>query len=133
VQTLHADVADTPRNGSAVGGWACSDLRIQPVAVAAVAVPEGHLAVAAVHEPMVPDRRPVSVISPVGTQFLQQSCDLAAAPPFVGRSHPSSPRWSYLEGFVDYPYPPETDHAERLRDALKAWGEQAFRALFGDQ
>ena len=41
-------------------------------------------------------------------------------------------RW-YLEGFLDYPYHPETDHAERLRDALKAGGEQAFRTLFGDR
>ncbi|NQT16378.1 MAG: CHAT domain-containing protein [Planctomycetes bacterium] len=41
-------------------------------------------------------------------------------------------RW-YLESFLGYPFPPETDHAERVQDALKAWGEQAFLALFGDR
>ena len=38
-------------------------------------------------------------------------------------------RW-YLEGFLDYPFPPETEHAERVLDALRQWGEQAFAALF---
>jgi len=41
-------------------------------------------------------------------------------------------RW-YLEGFLDYPFPPETEHAERVRDALRRWGEQAFNKLFGDR
>jgi tetratricopeptide (TPR) repeat protein len=40
-------------------------------------------------------------------------------------------RW-YLETFLDYPFPPETDHADRVLAALKGWGEQAFAALFGD-
>ena len=31
------------------------------------------------------------------------------------------------------PFHPETDHAERVQDALKAWGEQAFLTLFGDR
>ena len=39
-------------------------------------------------------------------------------------------RW-YLEEFLDYPFPPETDRAERVLDALRRWGEQAFDALFG--
>ena len=39
----------------------------------------------------------------------------------------------YLESFLDYPFPPETEHAERVQDALKAWGEQAFEALFGNR
>ena len=39
-------------------------------------------------------------------------------------------RW-YLEAFLDYPFPPETDHAERVLAALKAWGEHAFGAVFG--
>lgn len=39
-------------------------------------------------------------------------------------------RW-YLEGFLDYPFPPETEHAEEVQQALKAWGRGAFGALFG--
>src|SRR5947208_606815 len=38
-------------------------------------------------------------------------------------------RW-YLEGFLDYPFPPETVRAERVLDAMKAWGSQAFDAVF---
>jgi hypothetical protein len=38
----------------------------------------------------------------------------------------------YLEEFLEYPFPPETDHAERVLDALRSWGEKAFLALFGD-
>jgi tetratricopeptide (TPR) repeat protein len=41
-------------------------------------------------------------------------------------------RW-YLEEFLDYPFPPETDHAARVQDALKTWGEEAFLALFGQR
>src|SRR5947209_2653546 len=41
-------------------------------------------------------------------------------------------RW-YLEGFLDYPFPPEIEHAERIRGALRAWGASAFEALFGDR
>jgi hypothetical protein len=52
--------------------------------------------------------------------------------PVEGR--PNSPlmrelRW-YLEQFLDYPFHPETDHAEHVLDALRAWGTQAFNALF---
>jgi len=38
-------------------------------------------------------------------------------------------RW-YLEQFLDYPFPPETDHAERVLEAVRTWGTQAFGALF---
>ncbi len=38
-------------------------------------------------------------------------------------------RW-YLEHFLDYPFHPEIGHAEHVLDALKAWGTQAFNALF---
>ena len=38
-------------------------------------------------------------------------------------------RW-YLEQFLDYPFPPETDHADHVIDALRAWGTQAFNVLF---
>ena len=41
-------------------------------------------------------------------------------------------RW-YLEGFLDYPFSPETEHAERVRDALRGWGVDAFNKLFGDR
>jgi tetratricopeptide (TPR) repeat protein len=39
-------------------------------------------------------------------------------------------RW-YLERFLEYPFEPETQHAELVERALKRWGEQAFVALFG--
>src|SRR6478609_1138996 len=39
----------------------------------------------------------------------------------------------YLEKFLDYPFPPETDHADRVLNALRDWGEQAFQALFGER
>src|SRR5712692_9483109 len=38
----------------------------------------------------------------------------------------------YLEGFLEYPFPPETEHAARILEALKSWGEKAFEALFGN-
>ncbi|MBN1508702.1 MAG: CHAT domain-containing protein [Sedimentisphaerales bacterium] len=38
-------------------------------------------------------------------------------------------RW-YLEQFLDYPFPPNTDRAERATEALQAWGTHAFKALF---
>jgi hypothetical protein len=41
-------------------------------------------------------------------------------------------RW-YLEEFLGYPFPPQTDRAERVQKALRRWGEQAFNALFGDR
>ncbi len=36
----------------------------------------------------------------------------------------------YLESFLDYPFSPETEHAERVQAALAAWGKRAFEALF---
>ena len=62
---------------------------------------------------------PAAVVSPVGF-------------PVEGRPDSDLMRelqW-YLETFLEYPFPPETDHAERVRDALRRWGEQAFEALF---
>ena len=38
-------------------------------------------------------------------------------------------RW-YLEKFLEYPFPPETTHAEAVLDALKAWGTACFNHLF---
>lgn len=38
-------------------------------------------------------------------------------------------RW-YLEHFPEYPFPPETGHAEHVLAALKTWGTEAFNALF---
>ncbi len=39
-------------------------------------------------------------------------------------------RW-YLESFLDYPFSPETEHAERVWQALQKWGEEGFESLFG--
>jgi tetratricopeptide (TPR) repeat protein len=39
----------------------------------------------------------------------------------------------YLETFLEYPFEPEIGHAERVLDSLRAWGQQAFEALFGDR
>src|SRR4051812_22050126 len=39
-------------------------------------------------------------------------------------------RW-YLEEFLNYPFDPETTHADLVLKALRRWGEQAFDALFG--
>lgn len=39
-------------------------------------------------------------------------------------------RW-YLERFLEYPFPPETDRAERLQAVLDDWGQENFSALFG--
>jgi hypothetical protein len=41
-------------------------------------------------------------------------------------------RW-YLEEFLGYPFPPETEHAERVLDALHKWGRDAFDALFDNR
>ncbi|HEY6250897.1 MAG TPA: tetratricopeptide repeat protein [Candidatus Angelobacter sp.] len=66
--------------------------------------------------------QPIAVVSPVGF-------------PVEGRPNSDLMRelqW-YLETFLDYPFPPETEHAERVLKALRDWGEQAFRALFEDR
>lgn len=39
----------------------------------------------------------------------------------------------YLEEFLDYPFSPETDHARRVLDALRDWGEAAFNAVFDNR
>lgn len=39
----------------------------------------------------------------------------------------------YLEKFLDWPFPPETERAERVRAALHRWGTQAFAALFHER
>src|SRR5437763_1721096 len=41
-------------------------------------------------------------------------------------------KW-YLESFLKFPFSPATEHADRVLDSLRAWGEQAFLALFGDR
>ena len=38
-------------------------------------------------------------------------------------------RW-YLENFLDYPFPPETDRAEQVQEALKQWGTEVFQGIF---
>ena len=69
-----------------------------------------------------------------------RSTDTVAIPSPIGfpvEGRPNSDlmcelRW-YLERFLGYPFPPETEHAERVRDALRKWGEEAFNKLFGDR
>ena len=39
----------------------------------------------------------------------------------------------YLESFLEYPFPPETDRADLILRTLKKWGEQTFEALFGQR
>ncbi len=39
----------------------------------------------------------------------------------------------YLEKFLDYPFDPDTYTAERVLDALAAWGGAAFNALFDNR
>src|SRR5579872_6922785 len=39
----------------------------------------------------------------------------------------------YLETFLDYPFPPETDHADRVQEALRDWGQQAFLSLLASR
>jgi hypothetical protein len=38
-------------------------------------------------------------------------------------------RW-YLEKFLDYPFHPNTEVAERIQKTLDEWGKQTFKALF---
>src|SRR4051812_32178687 len=63
---------------------------------------------------------PAAVASPV--EFSVEGCP--------GSDLMYELQW-YLETFLDYPFPPETDRAERVRNTLRRWGEQAFDALFG--
>lgn len=44
-------------------------------------------------------------------------------------SFPRELRW-YLERFLDYPFSPDTERADRLLAALNAWGQTAFTSLF---
>ncbi|MCG6862771.1 MAG: tetratricopeptide repeat protein, partial [Chromatiaceae bacterium] len=39
----------------------------------------------------------------------------------------------YLEQFLDYPFPPNTEIAERIQKALRGWGEESFERLFTGQ
>jgi hypothetical protein len=36
----------------------------------------------------------------------------------------------YLERFLEYPFPPRTEQAANVEEALESWGRQAFSALF---
>jgi len=37
----------------------------------------------------------------------------------------------YLENFLDYPFPPETERATHVLESLRHWGREAFETLFG--
>ncbi len=55
--------------------------------------------------------------------------------PVEGRPHSSlmgELQW-YLESFLDYPFPPDTERAERVRHALRQWGQEGFEGLFGSR
>ena len=41
----------------------------------------------------------------------------------------SALRW-YFERFLEYPFPPRTEQAANIEDALEAWSRQTFDALF---
>lgn len=41
-------------------------------------------------------------------------------------------RW-YLDRFLDYPFHPDTDVAERVQDSLRRWGVEAFNGLFDNR
>ncbi|MEH6876359.1 MAG: tetratricopeptide repeat protein, partial [Candidatus Competibacter sp.] len=63
---------------------------------------------------------PVAIVSPASTPVKD-----------LPNSNLSAELCWYLEEFLDYPFPPVTDRAEHVQDALRGWGEQAFTALFG--
>ena len=67
------------------------------------------------------------------------TAQVAIAPPvgFAVEGRPESDlvrelRW-YLEDFLGYPFPPETEHADRVLAAPNQWGRQAFDALFDNR
>jgi len=72
------------------------------------------------------------VLEPDGDATPPTELPPAAGYPVEGR--PTSDlmadlRW-YLEDFLEYPFHPETEHAERVLQALRNWAEDAFNALF---
>jgi hypothetical protein len=72
-------------------------------------------------------------VAPGGRQICRRGADHGArSAPGRGRLDSNLSRelrW-YLEEFLDYPFPPRTEVAERVQDALHKWGEQNFGALF---
>ena len=38
----------------------------------------------------------------------------------------------YLESYLDYPYGPNQERAQRVTEALRSWGTHAFETLFGE-
>src|SRR5262249_21010085 len=86
------------------------------------------------HQPAKPDTFMVSRIAP--DYKASDPVKLPSPYSFKVEGRPDSDlmqelRW-YLEDFLSYPFPPETDHADRVLRALKAWGERAFEALFSN-
>ena len=95
----------------------------------------------AIH-PLVVQHQPGSD-PPVFRVVAVRGADLKAAEPVLitpldsypvpGRSQSNLARelrW-YLEWFLDYPFPPETEHAAEVQATLKRWGCDAFCTLFG--
>lgn len=59
----------------------------------------------------------------------------AAGYPVDGRPNDdlmSELRW-YLEDFLEFPFPPETDHAARVLRALDGWANEVYDALFSPE
>ncbi len=72
-----------------------------------------------------PDGRPtgsVSVTSPVGFEV-----------PGAGAADLMDELSWYLEKFLEYPFPPRLERAERVQQALAEWGTCSFNALFGSR
>jgi tetratricopeptide (TPR) repeat protein len=66
---------------------------------------------------------------PVSTSVLVPSPYTWSVPGRSDGSLMTELRW-YLEHFLDYPFPPETERAARVLAALESWGLAAFTALF---
>jgi len=67
-------------------------------------------------------------------QITPEAANITAPEQFGAERLPGSDlrrelRWC-LERFLDYPFPPNTDRADRAVRVLEAWGTHAFEALF---
>ena len=65
----------------------------------------------------------------VRARDAQTTEPLPVAPPAVELL--ADVRW-YLEQFLEYPFSPNIERAERILAALRDWGTRAFTALLGE-
>jgi len=74
----------------------------------------------------------------IGTSTIKESPNVEVADPLarlLGGTQiklGDELRW-YLERYLDYPFGPNEERAQRTIDALRAWGAEAFNALFAGQ